>query len=495
MATLKIHRGHQCSAVDFAPPQPLSAVLMMAGAALSRPCGGRGVCGKCAVSIHGGVSLPNAAETRAGVRLSCQAILTGDAEVTLPTLLPMTAIEGGQAADLSPIAPMPGRFGAAIDVGTTTLALLLYDLQTGRCLGSAAMMNPQTQVASDVIGRIDAAMHSDLSVLQQQVQSAVMALLTAAYANAEISAGQVESLVITGNTTMLYLLTGRDPQALSRAPFKADCLFGHEVTFAGRTCYLPPCMHAFVGADTTCALLAASACDHIETALLCDVGTNGELALWHQGRLYIASTAAGPSFEGAGISCGSASIPGAIDRVEVLANRLHCHTIGGKPATGLCGSGLLDAIAAMLETGALDETGCLEDAPFPLAEGVALTQGDIRAVQLAKAATHAGVMCLLNAAGCTPEAVSTLYLAGGFGSHLNIRSAARIGMIPAELADQARGIGNAALDGAAMLLMNTALRERAANLAQNALHVRLDGNPAFSELYVASMLFGDDESA
>ncbi len=491
MATLKIHRGQQCMTVDFAPPRRLSELLAQADAAHAHPCGGRGLCGKCAVAVHGNVSAPNAAERRCSVRLSCQAVITGDAEVTLPSLLPMTAIEGGSAATLSPLAPMEGRYGAAIDIGTTTLALLLYDLHSGCCLGAATMLNPQTSVSADVIGRIDAALHGKAAELQQQVHSAVMTLLSSACGNAGIEVSQVASMVMTGNTTMLYLLTARDPGSLARAPFSADCLFGQEAPLMGRKCYLPPCLHAFVGADTTCALLASGMYRSGETVLLCDVGTNGELALWHRGQLYIASTAAGPAFEGAGISCGCTSTPGAIDQVEVVDGELRCHTISGKIAVGVCGSGLLDAIAAMLDTGALDETGFLEEDVFPLAEGVSLTQGDIRAVQLAKAATHAGIMCLLDAAGCTPDDVSTLYLAGGFGSHLNMRSAVRVGLIPAELASRARSIGNAALDGAALLLMNTNLRKMAAELANTCHHIRLDGNAAFSERYVESMLFCD----
>ena len=492
MATLRIHCGQQCMTVDFTPPKQLSELLAQADAALAHPCGGRGLCGKCAVAILGNVSDPSAAERRCGVRLSCQAVITGDAEVTLPSFLPMTAIEGGNAADLAPVAPMGGHYGAAVDIGTTTLALQLYDLHTGRCLGAATMPNPQTSVSADVIGRIDAALHGRQEELRQQIHAAVTTLLSSACAKADISVSQVDSLVVTGNTTMLYLLTGRNPDSLARAPFTADCLFGQDVPLLGRSCYLPPCLHAFVGADTVCALLASGICDSNETALLCDVGTNGELALWHHGHLYIASTAAGPAFEGAGIRCGCASIPGAIDRVEIVHGKLCCHTIGGNKAAGICGSGLLDAIAVMLDIGILDETGFLEEDDFSLAETVSLTQSDIRAVQLAKAATHAGIMCLLDAAGCSPENVSALYLAGGFGSHLSMCSAVRVGLIPAELAARACSIGNAALDGASMLLMNTHLRQKAAALAKNCCHVRLDGNATFRERYVDAMLFGGD---
>lgn len=491
MATLTIHCGPQTTKVDFTAPQPLSLVLASAGASIAQPCGGRGVCGKCAVALFGDVSAPNSAEQKSAVRLSCQAVLLGDAEVTLPSILPMQQIEGGSAASIPPVSPMEGRYGAAIDIGTTTIALLLYDLTTGRCVGASNMLNPQTCVAADVIGRIDAALHGKADSLRGQVESSLQTLLAAACAQAGIHANEVASLVVTGNTTMLYLLTGRDPYSLSRAPFTADHLFGYEGVILNRAAYLPGCLHAFVGADTTCALLSSGMLHRTETSLLCDVGTNGELALLHHGKLYIASTAAGPAFEGAGISCGCTSIPGAIERVDLVNGTLHCHTIGGGKAVGICGSGLLDAVAAALDLGLLDETGYIEDDCIDLRNGVHLVQSDIRAVQLAKAATYAGIMSLLKAAHCSPDEVSTLYLAGGFGSHLNIRSATRIGLIPRVLASRVQVIGNAALDGAAHLLMDTTLRDRIADMQRYATHIRLDGNPAFAELYIESMMFDE----
>lgn len=491
MARLTIRRGAQTLEVTFSGAQRLSTLLEQAGQALAQPCGGRGVCGKCAVLLDGAVAPANAAELRCGVRLACQAVLEGDAVAVLPEPLPMQQIEAGRRETLFPVRPMPGCVGAAIDVGTTTLALQLCDLRSGECLAAVTMLNPQTAVAADVIGRIDAAMKGRLSDLTASIAAAIGTLLRMACAQAACSPDAVESLVITGNTTMLYLLTGRDPTCLSRAPFEADCFFGAEYPLLERRAYLPDCLHAFVGADMTCALLANGMLDRAETALLVDVGTNGEIALWHRGQLYIASTAAGPAFEGAGISCGCGSVPGAIDRVWVEAGTLRVHTIAGARAVGLCGSGLVDAVAAMLETEIIDETGAMDD-DCGLAPGVTLTQRDVRALQLAKAAIAAGVDSLLHAAGCEYGDVAALYLAGGFGSHLDVGSAARIGLIAPELSDRVRVIGNAALDGAAMLLRNVAVRERAAAIRRQAQHVRLDGNAYFSQRYVEAMLFGDD---
>src|SRR5699024_935882 len=213
---------------------------------------------------------------------------------------------------------------------------------------------------------------------------------------------------------------GRSPEPLSHAPFLADCLFDMDTTLWNRQVYLPPCMNAFVGADITCAVLASGMTRRPDTALLCDIGTNGELALWKEGHLYVTSTAAGPAFEGAGISCGCGSVPGAIDRVWVENGTIAAHTLGEQPAVGVCGSGLIDAVAAFLETEDIDETGAAELDELPLRDGVCLLPKDIRAVQLAKAAIAAGIQTLLQLAQVPESEIRQLYIAGGFGSHLNV---------------------------------------------------------------------------
>ena len=482
MPSLTICRGLQRQTVEFASGAMLRDVL--GALAPAHPCGGRGICGKCAVQLTGDVSAPNAAEQSAGVRLSCQAMLLGDAEVILPVETAM-AIETGGVAEQAAITGNP--VGAAVDIGTTTLVLQLFDLHTGGRLASCAMLNPQTSTAADVIGRIDAAMKGKINALQAQIITAVNTLLHRAAAQAEIPADTVECFVVTGNTTMLYLLTGRDPSALSHAPFEADCLFGETVSLLGKPAYLPPCLHAFVGADITCAAMTSGMCERDETALLCDIGTNGEIALWKNGTLYVASTAAGPAFEGAGISCGCPSITGAIDRVMTDGYRLHVHTIGDAPPVGLCGSGLIDAIASLLDMELIDETGAMDDDAV-LAPGVTLTQSDIRAVQLSKAAIAAGISCLIEAAGCTESDIGTIYLAGGFGSKMNLRSAARIGLLPAQLIDRVQVLGNAAITGASKLL-DDGKRMKANAIAQVARHVSLGGNPLFNERYMDCMMF------
>ena len=479
MATLSIWSNGNSKEISFTPPQPLHTLLEAAGFYGLRPCGGWGKCGKCAVTLFGQVSAPNAAEQAAGVRLACQAEILGDAQVFLPTAADLQQIQTESDVDTAAFTPAEG-IGIAVDIGSTTLVLRRYDLQTGALLGQSAMINPQASIAADVMGRIGAAIAGKDTLLQTQILDALALLLHQAGGNAD-------KAVITGNTTMLYLLTGENPVSLSHAPFLADDLFDREVSILGIPSYLPPCMNAFVGADISCAVLASGMCKE-KTALLCDIGTNGEIALWKDGVLSVTSTAAGPAFEGALISCGCSSIPGAIDKVWWENGQLAIHTIGEQPAVGLCGSGLIDAVAVLLQQEMMDETGALDE-DMELAPGVTLLQKDIRALQLAKAAIAAGIQTLLSSSGTTCEQIDTFYLAGGFGSHLNIANAAAIGLIPEELVSKAKVIGNAALAGASRLLLDTGVMAEIRTIANNSRHYNLGGNPAFNENYMEQMLF------
>lgn len=483
MATLSIWSGGNQKEITFTPPRALHALLEEAGFHGLRPCGGLGKCGKCAVTLYGEVSAPNEAEEKAGVRLACQAVLLGDAQVYLPELADLQQIQTESNTEPDCFTPAEG-IGAAIDIGSTTVVLRRYDRKTGNLLGQAAMINPQTGVAADVMGRIGTAMEGKLPLLQSQITDTLALLFRQA-------GGMADTAVITGNTTMLYLLTGRDPECLSHAPFEADTLFDTDAAILDIPTYLPPCMNAFVGADISCAVLASGMCKE-KTALLCDIGTNGEIALWKDGMLYVTSTAAGPAFEGALISCGCSSIPGAIDKVWAEDGELCVHTIGELPAVGVCGSGLIDAVATALKEELMDETGALDE-NLVLAPGVTLLQKDIRALQLAKAAIAAGIQTLLEGSGTSCAEIETFYLAGGFGSHLNMENAAAIGLIPADLVPKAKVIGNAALAGASRLLLDEAALPVIRTIAKNSRHYNLGGNPTFNNYYMEQMLFPYDE--
>ena len=492
MPVLTVIQNHDRREIPFDGEKLLHDVLQDAGILLDHPCGGRGTCGKCAVVLEGCVSEPNEAEKKAGSRLSCQAVLLGDATVWLDTNRSLQQIELSGESFVAR-KPMAGCFGAAVDIGTTTMALKLCRLADGVVVGSAACANPQRDVAADVIGRMEAAMAGSLDALQSMVLQAIEQLLKNACEAANIPEEQVDVLVITGNTTMLYLLTGKDPTCLSRSPFLADCLFGYETNILGRKAFLPPCMDAFVGADITCAVLSSGMTENRGPSLLCDIGTNGEIALWKNGVLYVTSTAAGPAFEGAGISCGCGSVLGAVDKVWLEGDSLCAHTIGDVPAVGLCGSGLIDTVAAFLIREDVSETGAMGEKELQVVGDVKLTRKDIRAVQLAKAAIAAGIQTLLETTDTKETDIAEFFICGGFGTHLNLSSAVTIGLIPETLAKKAKVLGNGALSGAVKMMLDCGCHGQAEKLAASAKQMNLGGNPQFNENYIDQMLFPERE--
>ena len=489
MPTLRVTKGNKIWDIEFEGNPKLQAVLAEEGFALPLPCGGTGRCGKCTVEIDGNLSTPTSAELRHGKRLSCQITLHGDADVRLPDESPIEQIQTEGFGTQLQGPPMEGRYGGAVDIGTTTLALKLYDLQKGILLTSSALQNPQTAIAADVMGRIQASIQGKGPMLQCQVVEAVDHMLKDACAKSNIRQSEVDTLVVAGNTTMLYLLTGHAPHSLAYAPFRADYLFDTYIRLIEHQAYLPPCINAFVGADIACAVLVSEMCERPETSLLVDMGTNGEIALWKGGRLYVSSTAAGPAFEGVGIEMGCGSVQGAIDRVWLEEDILRVHTISDTPAIGICGSGLIDAVACLLENEQVDETGASACEKHYLTKHVYLTAMDIRNIQLAKAAIAAGIRTLMRVAEIEPCDIKRFYIAGGFGSHLNVQSAARIGLVHEVWLDKTTVLGNAALAGASAILLHQNGVQKVQRIAGIASHVELGGNPDFNTAFIDEMSF------
>jgi len=463
----------------------LPAVFHRHGVSLDMPCGGRGTCGSCSVSIDGEACL------------ACQTRVEQDMRIEQNCDAGMQILVADATLDVPPVDPMFAAYGVSVDIGTTTVCAALFD-RAGQ-MDAFTQKNPQVSFGGDVISRIEHALSGEGEALAGQIRGAIAMMIQELCAMWGIDSGLIDALVISGNTAMLYLLTGQDPKCLSRAPFLADRLFGAFVdatafdlpVLSDAQVYLPRCISAFVGADITCAVLASGMCVLGKTALLVDIGTNGEIALWHDGTLTCCSTAAGPALEGAGIAHGTYGVYGAIDHVWLEDGQVRCSTIGGGSAVGICGSGIVDAIAVMLELEIIDETGAFADDSdeFPLRDGVCMTGADVRKVQLAKGAIRAGIETLLETAGVKHAEVETLYIAGGFGSLMRLDSAAAIGLIPAEMVDRAEVIGNAAHTGASMLLRDKAMVDTAAHLAQETETLALDANPVFSNHYMEYMLF------
>ncbi len=467
------------------------------------PCGGRGSCGKCRVLAFGGLSPADARERMhlsaeelaQGYRLACVTRAVGDCEVKTLTATATGILTDGDGETYR-ISPGFTEYGIAADIGTTTLAAKLFDRE-GRSLAAAARLNPQSFAGADVITRIGAALAGESARLAEVIRRALDEMIVELCGNARVAPAKVGELVVTGNTAMLHLLTGTDTRPLSRAPFEAQRKFGETLTaeeldlsalLPETTVYLPPCISAFVGADTVCAVLADGTVSG-GVRMLADIGTNGEIFLCRNQKYYACSMAAGPAFEGVGISCGMRGEIGAVDRVELVNGELFARTIGGGKAAGICGSGLADAVACLLDAELLDESGCLEDDPTHICDGVTLNQADIRAVQLAKSAVHAGIVTLLSEQRIKADELDSFSLAGGFGNYLNMRSAARIGLLPSELTRIARPIGNAALKGAEMLLLAPEKRAECQKIANATETLELGGNAVFADNYMMGMSF------
>ncbi|MBQ9841506.1 MAG: DUF4445 domain-containing protein [Clostridia bacterium] len=463
---------------------------------LSLPCSGKGICGKCRVQVWGAVSDPTPQERRHltlmeladNVRLACCTTVQGDCRIRRLGGSDPVAVTDAPAAARRRVGF--ARYGAAVDVGTTTLAAHLY-APDGTLLAQAGAPNPQTVYGADVISRVEASLNGGATAVTAALQEGVRRLLTDLTASAGLTPDAVDGVVITGNTVMLSLLTATDMTPFATAPFACGRLFGEDVTAAAvglthcprAAVYLAPCASAFVGGDTATALLAT---DLQENELLLDVGTNGEMALQTADSLYVCSTAAGPAFEGVGISCGMTASAGAIHRVDLVNGALHPTVIGGGEPCGICGSGLIDAAYCLLLRGDLTPDGTL-DTPVSLADGVTLTAEDVRALQVSKSAIRSGIDTLLRAARLPADAVKRVTVCGGFGSYLNIQSAVSIGLLPPAFTDRIHVAGNAALGGAAALLLDTTRRETLARRMSAAQVVELATDPYFAHQFIANM--------
>lgn len=482
----------------------LGEALRREGAAPAMPCAGRKTCGKCAVFARGDLSAPTAEEAGLlsalnglkapegfALRLACFCELQGRAKIILPESGAIAVAAAAQSAAAYD-GTQPERQGLAVDIGTTTVTLLLFALGQASAPIAVNQSNRQASFGADILSRISAANAQGTAPLQRAIVSQLDEMLTQALHLAGKPRSDIARACITGNTTMLHLLTGRDPASIGTYPFVPQSLFGEEIDageiFPGLTCglYLPPAISAYAGADLLCGILATGLAEQ-EGSLLLDIGTNGEMALSTGGKLFCCATAAGPVFEGACISHGMPAVPGAVDHVWTKQGRTAFSVLGGGTAKGLCGTGLIDLTAALLALGLIDETGLLEAGAYHLSQGISLRQEDVRALQLAKAAIAAGVDTLLQDSGCSSSV--RLLLSGGFGSYINAQAAAAIGLIPKALSQTARPAGNTALAGAVALTRSRALRRRAAQLAAEAIEIPLATHAAFMERYIGHMNF------
>lgn len=455
--------------VEAADHELLSDALRRAGIVVPLLCGGRGSCGKCRVTVNG------------QEELACQYRVTADATVTVPEKETILSETGTAESGV-----LSGRMALALDIGTTTLALALVSLEDGSIVRVATDTNPQRAYGADVMSRIGYCREHGPTGLQLAVVSAVNGLIGA------LDAPPVETMFVAGNTTMLHLFFGTDCSAMGAAPYTPAFLASQTAPAARlgitgvETVISLPCAAAFVGADLTAGLRYVGLPPEGKYSLLIDLGTNAEVVLFSRQGALCTAAAAGPCFEGANISCGMSAAPGAI---FAYAPGI-AQTVRGAPAKGVCGTGLVDIVAALLADGTIDETGYMEREEFEVAPGVTLTQGDVRQYQLAKSAVCAAVLTLLQKRNVSFEEIDKLYIAGGFAAKINVNSAVATGLLPTELRAKCVAVGNSSLLGAARYACRPDGVDAYVKKMQ---YADLAADPVFSDLFIEKMTFEDQQ--
>ncbi len=467
----------------------LLEILRASGLAPSAPCGGQGTCGKCRVKVDGTEVL------------ACKTEIHTDMTVTLPAQERPEILLAGQSASVAPD-PVAEGYLIAADIGTTTVVCFLLS-PTGEELAVESMLNPQSPYGADVISRIQRALAGDLQAQTDLIRRELTKLIRRCCDKAGISPAQIGVVSVVGNPCMQQLFLGISPANLAGVPF-APVLTRAEIVPADP--YLPLCANAkllivpdiagYVGADTMGCVLASAMYDSRETVLMVDIGTNGEMVLAHGTRMTACSTAAGPALEGANIRFGMRGAAGAIDHVWLENGELRCSVIGGGEAKGICGSGLIDAVAVFLELGKLNKRGRIQSTVevdgqrvLHLTEHICLTQDDIRQVQPAKGAIAAGIHLMCEHLGITAADIEKVLLAGAFGSFLNPESACRIGLLPEELAGKISAAGNIAGSGAKLMAISRQQFELSNTLLGRIEFIELAERPAFQKTFAKNMSF------
>jgi uncharacterized 2Fe-2S/4Fe-4S cluster protein (DUF4445 family) len=427
---------------------------------------------------------------------------------------------GADGSALVSVLPKGARIaGLAMDIGSTKLAMFLVDLESGAILAQAGVMNPQISFGEDVVSRIAYANKGDAERIQLQTRlvETINQTLGEFCQQENICRDQIVDIVAVGNTAIHHLFTGLPVTPLGTAPYtpvQAGAMYfqaaeiGLEAA-AGAWVYLPPNIAGYVGADHVSALVASRSYINTEhTSLLIDIGTNTEISLIYAGRVLSCSCASGPAFEGAHIRDGMRAAPGAIERVHLDGGRVRPLTIASQPPVGICGSGILNAVAEMLDATVINDRGVLnqKNERVRMANGksefllvpaddtghgrdIVVTRKDINEIQLAKGAIRTGLEILLKEAGIPADQIDDFIIAGAFGTHLDLKSALRVGLFPCQPLERFHQVGNAAGVGARQMLLSRAVRAEAERIVSGVEYVELTTYPRFYDVYVECMYF------
>ncbi len=473
---------------------PLIDVLHEFG--IEFPCGGKGTCGKCRVRLLGGEieTTPTHRQKIEQLGLGTDWRLACFSRCTSDIILEIEQFNHLILADESEFDFTPGEgFGVAVDLGTTTLVAQLIDLSSAKVLAVETMLNPQVKFGADLISRIQAWMDGNANEMVQLIRSAIGTMIRLMLKKHEV---ELKKVTIVGNTTMQLIFSNCDVSSLSSYPFHTNDLglksfdpadLGWNFNVQENVQFFPS-IGSFVGSDILAGIAATSLYQKEDYTALIDLGTNGEIVIGNKNQIVCASTAAGPAFEGANISMGMRAVTGAISSLNLVENKIVASVIGNTVPKGICGSALIDAVAILRE---LDQVGMFGEinsgAPqISITGKVMLTQRDINEFQLAKAAIAAGLTILTNQLSIQPAAIHEIYIAGGFGSYINIGNVVATGMIEHD-PSKIHKMGNTALIGAKMFLF--ADRGPADQILAITRHINLEGDPNFQDIYVDKMLF------
>ncbi len=476
----------------------LLEVLTRNGIEIYAPCGGKGTCGKCRIRTR-----------NQGTVFACQHTITRDEEIILPTALEASILEFQHHHTFKyPVNPgacigLSGSpHGVAIDVGTTTIVLYFFDFSNESLVYITSMLNTQQNYGADVISRINHCIqHGDgLETLHKELIHVINRQIQNFLSDHDLDEKDIVKITFTGNTTMLHFLLKEDPESIAFAPYTPRFTdeqhrTGSDLDLAcNKNAFVKilPSISGYVGADIVAGLAALKPEGHIKSYLFIDLGTNGELALVTPDKMLCCATAAGPAFEAANISCGMPAVKGAIAGYTSAGYQ----TIADAPPMGICGSGLLDVVSVLLDSGHISHSGELEHdhvivpaSDSGTGEAIILTPGDVRELQLAKAAVAAGINILLKYAGLDPGAVDAVYLAGGFGNYIRRESAIRIGLLDKSFSDKIIPIGNASGTGALTALKSEEFDKEVNALLGKLDYIELSSDPDFVTEYALNMSF------
>ena len=450
------------------------------------------------------------AQLAQGWRLACKAVTREAVEIVVPVQqqqgFSALAAEAADEGALSLAADHD--YGLAVDIGTTTLAAALVDCTDGKILATATAVNSQRSFGADVVSRIGAACHGKGKALQKAVRRDLTRLMKQLLMDHPGTAARCRQMAIAANTTMLHLLMGWPCDGLGDWPFhpvslggktyRAQEVLGPQSPLADATVTLLPGMSTYVGADITAGIWQCGLASSDDVSLFVDLGTNGEMVLGNKDQRFIASAPAGPALEGGKLTWGTGSVPGAICGVRIERGRAKVRTIDHTVPVGICGTGILEAMAGLVREGLVDETGKLVEPyfhkGFPLAstldyQRITLSQQDIRESQMAKSAIRAGIESLIERSGISRQRVHQVFLAGGFGYYLDPQKAAVIGLLPADLAERTTAVGNTSLKGAIGLLTGAVTLEELQAIAAGAEEIVLGNDEAFQRLYIDYLNF------